>query len=137
MAKLSFDGLDDVVKQMEKMGQMGGKVAEEMLLAGAAEMEKAWQESIRRFGHVKYGDMLKSVGSTKIKPVKTGGKTLEVYPKGKDRKGVRNVEKAFILHYGKKGLDASHFVEAAEKEGEPKAAAAMEARWDRFIQKGS
>lgn len=137
MAKLSFDGLDDVVKQMEQMGQMGGKVAEEMLLAGATEMEKAWQESIRRFGHVKYGDMLKSVGSTKIKPVKTGGKTLEVYPKGKDRKGVRNAEKAFILHYGKKGLVASHFVETAEKEGEPKAAAAMEARWDRFIQKGS
>jgi hypothetical protein len=34
-------------------------------------------------------------------------------------------------------MDASHFVDAAEIEGEPKATAAMVKRWDEFIEKGS
>ena len=136
MAKLSFDGLDDVIKQMGKMGQLSGNVANEMLQAGADEMKKAWQNTISRFGRVDTGAMKRSVGYGKVED-KFAAKTLEVYPRGKDRKGVRNAEKAFVLHYGRSNMTGSHFVNKAEADGEPKAAAAMEARWDRFMQKGS
>lgn len=133
-----IDGLDETVEQMARMGQLTGHVADEMLLAGAAEMKTAWQNAITLYDHVDTGDMKRKVGYNKMpKSVMESKKLLEIYPQGKDKQGTRNAEKAFILHYGKSREDGSHFVAKAEADGEPKAAAAMQARWDRFIEKGS
>ena len=138
MAKMIIDGLDETVEQMARMGQLTGQVADEMLLDGAAEMKTAWQSNITMFGHVDTGEMRRKVGYNK-KPtsVMESKKLLEIYPQGKDKQGTRNAEKAFVLHYGRSNMTGSHFVAKAEADGEPKAAAAMEARWDRFIEKGS
>ena len=140
MARLEVTGLDEVTEQMKNMGQLSGKVADEMLIAASEEMVPAWKTAITRYGHVKTGTMRNSVKPTKIKP-RLGGKEMFVYPQGYDRtnrkKPVRNAEKAFVLHYGRKNMNGSHFVDAAETEGEPKAAAAMIKRWDEFIEKGS
>lgn len=140
MANVKISGLDEVAEQMKAMGQLSGKVAEEMLIAGGSEMVKSWKSAIQRYGHVKTGTMLKSVKATKIKE-RPGGKELNVYPHGFDRnnrkKPTRNAEKAFVLHYGRRNMDASHFVDAAEIEGEPKATEVMVKRWDDFIEKGS
>lgn len=137
MAKLKIDGLDETVEQMARMGQLTGHVADEMLLAGAAEMKTAWQDAITLFDHVDTGDMRRKVGYNKKPKSVMDGKLLEIYPQGKDKQGTRNAEKAFVLHYGRSNMTGSHFVDKAETDGEPKAAAAMEARWDRFIEKGS
>lgn len=138
MAKLTIDGLDETLEQMARMGQLTGKVADEMLLDGAAEMKTAWQNTITMFEHVDTGEMRRKVGyNKKPKSVMESKKLLEIYPQGKDKRGTRNAEKAFILHYGRSNMTGSHFVDKAETDGEPKAAAAMEARWDRFIEKGS
>lgn len=140
MAKMQITGLDEVTEQMKNMGQLSGRVADEMLMAGSAEMVPAWKNAIQRYGHVKTGTMLNSVKPTKIKN-RPAGKELYVYPQGYDRnnrkKPTRNAEKAFVLHYGRRNMDASHFVDAAEIEGEPKATKAMVKRWDEFIEKGS
>lgn len=138
MAKMIIDGLDETVEQMARMGQLTGHVADEMLLAGADEMKIAWQNAITMYDHIDTGDMKRKVGYNKMpKSVMESKKLLEIYPQGKDKQGTRNAEKAFVLHYGKSREDGSHFVTKAETDGEPKAAAAMEARWDQFIEKGS
>lgn len=137
---MTFEGLDDVIDQMGRMGMLAAPVADEMLVAGAGEMKKAWVNAINRFNHVDTGQMRRSVGFGRKPESNLSARSLDVYPRGKDKKGVRNAEKAFVLHYGRSGskpIPASHFVDVAETEGEPKAAAAMEARWDRFVEKGS
>ena len=137
MAKLKIDGLDETVEQMAHMGQLTGHVADEMLLAGSEEIKKAWQNAITMFGHVDTGAMRKAVGYSKKPKSMLNTRFREIYPRGKDKQGTRNAEKAFVLHYGRSNMTGSHFVAKAEADGEPKAAAAMEARWDRFIEKGS
>lgn len=137
MAKMTIYGLDETTEQMVRMGQLTGQVASEMLLDGAAEMKTAWQDTITMFAHVDTGEMRRKVGyNKKPKSVMEGTKTLDIYPLDKDKRGTRNATKAFILHYGRSNMTGSHFVDKVVADGEPKAVAAMEARWDRFIEKG-
>ena len=140
MAKLSIAGMDEVAREMARMGQRTGPVADEMLTAGGAEMVKAWKKDIQMFGHVDTGAMLKAVKPTKIKTV-DGDRSMDVYPLGNDKTGQkkprRNAEKAFVLHYGRSNMPGSHFVDKVAVDGEPEANKAMEARWDEFIEKGS
>lgn len=136
MARLTFDGIDDVVKDMQRMGQLSGKVADEMLAKGAEKMQKSWVSVINRRNLIDTRAMRKSVKPTKPKEI-YGGKSVDIFPKGKDKKGVRNAEKAFILHYGKSGFDATHFVDEVVQEGEPEAQKAMSDRWNEFIEKGT
>ena len=70
-------------------------------------------------------------------PVQTDGndvKYIYVSPQGKDHKGVRNAEKAFINHYGTSKIKATHFVDDAETEASEKAVDAMQDVWNK--QKG-
>ena len=76
--------------------------------------------------------MANSVG-TVFSDGNVGGATAEVYPQGKDRKGVRNAEKAFLLHYGWGQKNGDHFVDQIEREAEEPAVEAMEAVMDRYV----
>ena len=136
MARLKFEGLDEAIRQMDRMGATTGPLADKMLQAGAEPMKKAWQDTIGRYGHVDTGAMKRAVGYAKKSKSNHTRKSLEVYPRGKDKKDVRNAEKAFVLHYGRKNMTGSHFVDAAEKEGEPKAEAAMLAVFDDYLNGG-
>ena len=70
--------------------------------------------------------ILKKIGDVSAK---------EIYPQGKDRKGVRNAEKAFILHYGKSGQAPTRFVDAVEEAAEDKAVSAMENVFNNYLEK--
>lgn len=135
MPRIENEGLDETIRQMDRLGLTSGKLADEMLNAGAEHIKKAWVSAIDRYDHIDNGDMRRNVGYRKPKNA-WGKKTLEVYPIGKGEKGVRNAEKAFVLHYGRKNMTGSHFVDAAEKEGEPKAEAAMLAVFDDYLNGG-
>ena len=56
-------------------------------------------------------------------------KKVAIYPQGRDHKGVRNAEKAFVNHYGASHRKATHFVDDAEKQSEEPAVEAMAAAW--------
>lgn len=139
MARLDLSGIDEAVEELARMGQLAGPVADDMLRAGSVPMVDAWKDAITRFGHVKTGTMRDSVKPTKIK-TRQGERTIDVYPQGYDRtdrkKPTRNAEKAFVLHYGRRNMDASHFVDKAVADGGPLAQDAMEKRWNEFIEKG-
>ena len=120
MARLEMDGFDELLAEMKRMGELSGEVADKMLMAGAEEVKKAWRQSAKRVPHRVSGDLIESIDYAR-KP-KTAGdiRTIDIYPQGKDRKGVRNAEKAFILNYGTKTRTASHWVDDADRaSGEP------------------
>ena len=58
------------------------------------------------------GDLAASIVVSKIKE-RDNGKMVEVYPDGKDRHGVRNVTKGFVLQYGRKNMPARPWFTAA------------------------
>ena len=136
MARFEIQGMDETIAEMKRMGETTGPTTDRMLLAGAEGIKTAWVNAINRYDHVDTGAMRRSVGYAKKPKEIFGGKALDVYPRGKDKQGTRNAEKAFVLHYGRRNMDASHFVDKAVADGGPLAQDAMEKRWDEFVEKG-
>lgn len=130
MARFRTDGLDDLIADMTAMGESTGELAEDICLGCAEEVKKAWKKSAQMHGLKDTGDMINSIGYPRQPKSINGIKTIDIYPQGKDRKGARNAEKAFILHYGTSGaknraarkgkkykgpgIPASHWVDDAD-----------------------
>lgn len=132
MARFDFEGLDEVLASMKRHGELTGPVADKMIAAGAEIVKESWQESARRHGHLDTHDMVNSIG---YKPTKRSGdvRSVDIFPQGKDRKGVRNAEKAFILHYGSSSIKGSHWVDEAEDIAEERVVQTFERIWDEHL----
>ena len=113
MADFNVVGLDDVMKEMMSHQQAAEAAIPEMLNAGADILIKAQKSEVQSMKLVDTGDMMKSIKGDKIKKDKDGNSYIDVYPKGKDRKGVRNAEKAFIAEYGTSKLPARPWMRTA------------------------
>lgn len=136
MARFDTSGLDDTIREMRKLGEESGEAATAMLQAGAEEVKKAWRLAAEEHGLRDTGDMIESIGFAR-EPKDIGGiKEIDIYPQGKDRHGVRNAEKAFILNYGRTGYDPTYWVEDADRYSEDYAIPAMQAVWDEFVATG-
>ena len=131
MASIDTVGLDELVNQMRRLGQDVGPVADEMLDTAAGIIRDQWKATAAQYGHVDTGAMVDSVDF----PVKGNARAMyrDIYPQGKDAKGVRNAEKAFILHYGKHNMPGTYWVDDAEDKAGPEAIAACQEIWDRFL----
>lgn len=132
MARFDFTGLDEVLASMKRHGELAGPVADKMIAAGAEIVKESWQESARRHGHIDTHDMVNSIG---YKPTRRSGdvRSVDIFPQGKDRKGVRNAEKAFILHYGSSSIKGSHWVDDAEDIAEERVVQTFERIWDEHL----
>lgn len=130
MAKFISTGMMGVIDRLDRMAGASDSMKREMLESAANIYVDTWKRVIRAKGHVRSGDMADSVG-TVFSDESVGDAT--VYPQGKDRRGVRNAEKAFLLHYGWGRKKGNHFVEQIEREAEVPAVEAMEAVMDRYI----
>lgn len=151
MARFQTDGIDSLIDSMTKLESDFPDAAMEMLFAGAEEVAEAWKESAIEHDLRDTDSMLESINYSKT-PTKTGDiKSVEIYPQGMDKKGVRNAEKAFILHYGtnsaasiargekkarlrkKKyknpGIPATYWVDTADEKAAPKVENRL---WDMF-----
>lgn len=136
MARFEVAGLDEVIKEMTQMGQLTGQVAKKMLLVGAEEVKKAWKESAEAHELRDTGEMIASIGYAQ-QPKDAGGMlTIDIYPQKTDRRGIRNAEKAFILHYGTSSIEKTLWVDDADRISTEKAVPAMIAVWDDFIKNG-
>lgn len=131
--KTSGDLIDDIAKELEQLGEdVSGQLGQEMLDEGANIIEFNWVKSIKNHNHIDTGDMVNSVGVAKGTKAK---KFRDIYPQGKDSKGVRNAEKAFIAHYGKSGQLGDRFVDEAEANSDAECAVAMQRKLDEYIEK--
>ena len=132
MAKFISTGMMGVIDRLDRMAGASDNMKREMLESAANIYVDTWKRVIRAKGHVRSGDMANSVG-TVFSDGNVGGATAEVYPLGKDAKGVRNAEKAFILHYGWKSRQGDHFVDQVEADANEPAVSAMEAVMDKYM----
>lgn len=131
--KTSGDVLDDIAKELSQLGEdVDGELGQEMLDEGAKIITSEWKRSINNHNHIDTHSMVKSVGVAKGTKDK---KFRDIYPQGKDKKGVRNAEKAFIAHYGKSGQLGAHFVDEAEANADAEVAVAMQEKLDKYIEK--
>lgn len=136
MARFDMSGLDGIIRDMQAMGQDTGPVADAMLLTGAEQVAEAWRRSAEEHELRDTGDMIASIGYPR-KPSGVGSaKSIDIYPQGVDRKGVRNAEKAFILHYGTSKRPGTRWVDDADAYCEGTVVPAMEQIWNEFIETG-
>lgn len=136
MARMETSGLDKLISDMQKLGEGSGKIARAMVSAAANEIRSAWQESIEKHGLIETGAMFESIGVSG--PVKSMGTALyqEVYPIGKDSKGTRNAEKAFVLNYGTSRIKPTHVVDEAEEAAGPRVQEKLEEIWGDYLETG-
>jgi hypothetical protein len=133
MARFSTSGIDEIIDQMKGMGALISPTADRMLMRGAEEVKKAWKLSAAMHGFRHTGDMINSVGYRKKPDEVEGIKRVDIYPQGKDRKGIRNAEKAFYLHYGTSKVAASNWVDEADELSADPVQAVMEDEFDQFL----
>ena len=134
MARFNVSGLDETIEEMKRLGQMTGRTADAMLMAGAEEVRKAWRQSAEEHRHRDTGDMIASIGFLRT-PKDVGSiRTIDIYPQGKDKRNIRNAEKAFILHYGTTKIRGSRWVDDADKISDQTVVPAMIRVWEQFLQ---
>ena len=136
MASFDTSGIQELISEMRRMGEAGGEVARAMTLAAAEEIRTVWRKTAEDFGLIDTGAMVDSV-TYPNEPTEIGGIfIIDVYPQGTDARGVRNAEKAFILHYGSSRLPPTYWVDEADKRSAEPVRARLESIWSEFLESG-
>lgn len=138
MADFKASGIAELAAEMKNLGQLdNGELVEKMLDAGAQVVKTEWENGIRKTVKNKdrrsTGALEKSVKVDKKVTILQGVSSKNIAPSGKDSKGVRNAEKAYILHYGKSGQPATLFVDEIESKAEEKAVEEMQNVFNEFM----
>ena len=152
MARFDTSGFDDIIREVTALGNDAEAVGTRMLIAAAEEIQKAWKQAAIKHKLRDSDDMLDSIGFSRTPKDISGVKTIDIYPQGKDRRGVRNAEKAFILHYGtsqkssgkkqrdyeKKykgaGIPATHWVDDADEIAASLVTEVFERQWNEYLE---
>ena len=146
MATLKVNGFELVDRQFNRMG---AGMIRQIVEAGASAAEKRMAENTEKAGHGPpgrsrraTGEMLRSIGRNEYREF-LGGGSVEVYPHGDDRKGVRNATKAYVINYGrgqrpttkrkKPNKTGDKFITGDESQAEQLVQEAMQAESDRLI----
>lgn len=133
MARFDTSGMDGLIREMERLGEASGEIAEEMVNAAVEEIRDAWKESAEEHKLRDTGAMIASIGFPQ--PVQRIGDVLyrDVYPQGVDGKGVRNAEKAFIANYGTSRQPPTYWVDDADEKSGPRVQKRLTAMWDEHL----
>lgn len=161
MARFNTDGLENLIRDMERSAAATSEIVEEMLFAGAEEVKGAWQDSIKKHNIRDTGNMLESVDFPR-KVTKIGSvRSVDIYPQGYASKNytdkrtgktytrytkIRNAERAFIIHYGvhkKSGrkslagykVQPTWFVDDADEASGPRVERRLIPMWDQHLKK--
>ena len=138
MATVKVNGFEMIERQLNRMGR---PMIRQIVEAGAKAAEQLMAENTEKARHVRTGDMLGSIGENEYREF-LGGGSVEVYPQGDDRKGVRNATKAYVINYGKgrkitkrkkPNKTGDKFITGNESKAEEIVVQAMQAESDRLI----
>lgn len=115
---MGFDinGFDELLEELDELGNFD-EIAPKMLEGAVHILEKEVVGQAQ--SHWDSGDMVRSIKKTGATAGKRGGYYICVRPTGKDRKGVRNMEKMIWLEYGVKGRPAVPILSKAVLNAEP------------------
>ncbi len=129
-------GLDELFDDWRKLEKDAEPLATAMIQGGAEVVKAAWKEAAEAHGLRDTGAMIDSIGFN-ANPKSFGeSKEIEVYPQGKDKKGTRNAEKAFIQHFGSTRIPRTGWVDTAEEWASEDALDAMERIYNQYMDTG-
>jgi HK97 gp10 family phage protein len=132
MASLNCNGLDGLILSMKEIEEIPVDIQDEILDAQADIVIEAQKAKARAYGVERTGMTLDSITKTKPK-TKSNGRTVYVYPQGKNKDGNRNAEVAFVNNYGKRTQAARPFITDANKMSEEQTTTAGAAVYDRWL----
>lgn len=136
MAQIDTTGLQELLNDMRRMGEAAEPVAQVMTAAAAEEITASWKQTAEAHGLRDTGAMIESIGYPEGVQNRGGLFTADIYPQGKDARGVRNAEKAFIHHYGSSRIQPTYWVDEADKNAEEPVQARLEGIWGEFLETG-
>lgn len=102
-----------------------------MLKAGAEILINAQKEEAQAMKIRDTGDFIKSIKAGNVKKGSEGS-YVDVYPQGKDHKGVRNAEKGFIAEYGTSKIKPRPWMRTANEKSAEEVTAAEKEIWDKY-----
>ena len=143
MATCRVSGIDLVEQQLNRMGR---PMIRQIVEAGAKAAEKVMADATEEKGHIRTGEMMRSIGTNEYREFLNGG-SVDVYPQGDDSKGARNATKAYVINYGKgkrpntkwpkkhprRNRTGDKFITGNESKTEAAVTEAMQAESDRLI----
>ena len=115
MGKFDFEISPEFIKQLGRLADVD-RIAPQMIDEAIPILLANVQSETSQ--HKRSGDMYKSIKPTKAKKTKSGGYFASVRPTGKDKKGVRNMEKMVYLEYGRKGQSPNPVLTKALRDSE-------------------
>lgn len=135
MAKLSVNGLDDLMLSLEEIASIPDDVAAAMLDAEAQVVEEAQIAEGMTMGVYDTGQTLRSIRRGKMKKGRDGSRAVHVTPQGVNDRGERNAAVAFINEYGVPGrrIPPRPFVATANEKAARPAVAEAEKIYDAFL----
>lgn len=131
MSQFDINGLDDMMEDLQRMSDPDA-LAEKMLEAAAPIVERNLKASVST--HSDTGAMAGSIRATKAQKGANGWH-ITVRPTGKDRKGVRNMEKMAYLEYGTSKQAATPVLAPAVRQSEGECIMAMQSVFDEATQR--
>lgn len=134
MGSLSVSGLDGLIDDLDELARLPDSVTDQILNAEADVIAAAQQaETAKRWkGPYWTGTTARSIKKGKVK--KTGlDKSITVAPTGKNKRGARNAEVAFINEYGKRGQPARPAMKTANERKEQEAVEAGEKVYHAYL----
>ena len=130
MGNFNLEGFDDLIHWLSSMEI--DDIAPKMLEESAPILEQNLKA--RAASHQKTGDMLKSIKTTKTSRLKNNdGYSITVRPTGKDKRGVRNMEKMVYMEYGTSKQSATPVLTPAIRESRESVEKKMQEVFDREV----
>lgn len=135
MAKLSVNGLDDLMLSLDEIASIPDDVAQAMLDAEAQVVEEAQLAEGIAMGVYDTGQTLHSIRRGKMKKGRDGIRAVYVTPTGTNDKGERNAAVAFINEYGvpSRKIPPRSFIATANEKAAGPAVAEAEKIYDEFL----
>lgn len=130
MAQFNVQGFDELIKELEQLGKFD-EIAPKMLEEAVPILEKEVVKQASK--HQESGDMMESIKPTGATAGKSGGYYICVRPTGKDRKGIRNMEKMAWLEFGVHGRPATPVLKTAVLNAEPQVIKKMQEVFEREV----
>ncbi len=132
MAVFELNGFEEFLTTLERLGRFD-EVAPEMMDAGMEVLQKEVVSAASE--HVDTGAMVNSIKQSGLQAGYGGGYYMCTRPTGKDKKGVRNMEKMAYLEYGVKGRPAVPVMTKALIRAEPQVVQAMKDVFEKEVGK--
>lgn len=102
MAEFSFDGIDDLIKSMQKADLFDEETQTDLLQAGTEQFREIVREEVTRSPYNLKFVSNKLTKQKKAKKDKDGNYYMTVSVSGKNERGERNATVAFVLNYGRR-----------------------------------